>query len=610
MALLADVDVETWDKNLRALCAVDPSLGERLAKLAIPAVVQPATGRDGKPTFRIQRQDGHVEWFGRTSMPSISAEGLLAQFNAGSGNIVLAGIGTGLEAKHLSERTGRHRAVIVLEQDPVNLALALRLWDLSAGLRNWQIILLEAADLPGLRDRLVQLCLSHPGLEPPTRMLAWSWRSRAENQPWQVILEEIIQRVRQEQNKQLSERLRCLAAAHQTGTMVQAIAVLTTSPGALAARAVEALVVSARAIGLEAAGSWVDCPLRAGSLAGLETATRISDRDVQIILVDQTRNHWPLGGLPNQLISWMVTAELPDDVLCKSGGKDDWIVAACESQKAQLLKLGWPPERVLVGGPFIGPGEFENEGRPEGGTTNMREGIVLLHDLTPEEPELAGVTLYSHRVLWQALRERLHRQADNWRPAEAERWLMAAQAETGTDLGDPAVQEQFMAMVQRYLAPSVVLSRAARAIIEAGLPLRIAGAGWGKEWAPQAIGPMDDARTRAAVLRKARVVIVGDVRPGQAWLALEAAAAGTAIMARTFWPASDATSLFAPDKEILAWTAQQQMVERLRHLLKNETARTALVEQARRRAMAEHSASAQLKKILIETGMHGEDRIF
>jgi len=591
-----EIRPETWQANLKALQSVDAALADRLASLPIPQSVQPAVGRDGQPTFRICGPDGRTSWFGRTSMPTISAEGLLGLFAPGTANVALPGIGSGREAQLLGQRLGRHRATFVLETDPLNLALALRLWDLSAALRNYQVFLLLSDDLPGLRDKLVQLCTANIGLDMPGKMLAWPWRTKAQNQPWQDLIEQAAWQVSQPRNQCLADTINRLCRAHKLGAPVDAVAVLTITPSTLSWRTVEALADGARVAGLPAISCWPANPLHAGALAGLSAAAGLADRssNLQIILVDSVRRHWPLQDANIRLVSWLVATEQLGETFQPLPERDDWVVASNPRQREHLLSLGWPERRVLSLPPFITPKAFDC---PEDAP---RDGIALLHDLVPEDPEQAGITLYSHQVLWRHLRDRLNKQPDAWHPAEAQRWLLAAQQATGIDLADPAVQEQFAGFVQRYLAPSVILARAARSIVQAGLPLRLYGRGWNGLDCPAAVwaGPLDDPEARMQVLRQAKVTILGDIHPGQDWTALEAAAGRIAIMCRALWPDNDPTALLSPQKELVCWSGQQELLERLRHLLRDDAARTQLTRSAHQRAMEQHSATVRLRQVL------------
>jgi hypothetical protein len=537
-------------------------------------------------------------------MPTVSAESLLSSFNPGLGNIVLHGVGTGLEAKLLAERFGRHRAVVVLETDPQHLALALRMWDLSAALRNRQILLLLAPDLAEAGRKLLGFCREHPAFDLPARMLAWPGLAKTQVNEFQSLIEDVGARLRPHRSRVFAEALAPLCQGQRAGTP-GAIAVLTMVPGVQAGCLAGWLADGARAAGLASTACWPEDPLSAGPLSGLTAAAQLarsdrlsgseSDRRVQIILLDQSRHHWPLAEADLPLISWLVSADAAGEAWRFCPNRNDLAIVSTGRQREQLLKHGWPASRLVHVPAFITPKAFE---APLDGT---REGILLLADLPPEDPDAAGVTLYSHKVLWQALRERLVRQADSWTPAEAQRWLLAAQSVTGIDLGDPAVQEEFQGSVRDILAPAVLLSRTARAILDAGLPLRIAGRGWGRlDWAaPIHDGPADDPLHRLELLTRAKVALVGHCRPGPAWVALEAAAAGAAIMTRAMWPDSDAAQLFEPNRQMLLWRTRKELIERLRGLRRNEPSRMQLVRQARQRAIEEHSADVRLREVLL-----------
>jgi hypothetical protein len=321
---------------------------------------------------------------------------------------------------------------------------------------------------------------------------------------------------------------------------------------------------------------------------------RCLGRNVQIILLEQCRHHWPLGEANLPLVSWLVSIDPSGDCWQFPEGRDDLAVVSTERQREQLLAKGWPGPRVVQVPAFITPKAFE---APLDGP---REGVLLLSDLPPDDADQAGISLYSQKTLWNALRERLERQGDSWSPREAQRWLLAAQTETGIDLADPMVQEEFLGLVRNVLAPAVILRKTARAILDAGLPLRVSGRGWDTvDWAKGIWdGLADDPQWRLGLLGGARVALVGHCRPGPGWTALEAAAAGAAIMARNLWEEGETTRLFETGKQMIVWRTRQELTERARSLLKNESSRMQMVQRARQRAMQEHSATVRLRQVL------------
>jgi len=587
---------EAWQANLQALAQVDRALADRLAALALPSSIQPARGRDGTQTWRLVRSDGSSEWFGRTSMPSISAEGLLSRFDAGAGNVALAGIGCGLEAKLLSERLGQHRAVVVLETEPLNLALALRLWNVAGAIRGRQIIFIVAEDLPALGRRLAEFCESHVGFDLPAAMLAWPWRSNDENQAYQMLLEQVASQVRRSRQQRAQAMLEILSRSGRQAGPPKAVAVCTAVPGVATGRLAGWLAEGAESLGLGAACCWPESPLQAGSLASLDAAVHLAERQgpVQVVLVDQVRAGWPWGEVDGLLIGWLASAISPSEAHKPTAGKDDWVVASTEAQREGLLRLGWRPDRVVRLPAAISPRIFQDDGAHE------RQDVVVLSDLPPDQAEHAGVRLYSQRMLWESLQKRIAQRCDTWQPAEAADALRAAQRETGLELTDPTVREQFLEHVRQCLVPAVLMRRLAAALCEAHLPVRIYGRGWQQaDFAGQATaGPMDDPARRIEVLRRAKVVILGHCRPGTAWLALEAAAAGAAILAREIWPDSGITDLFEPGREVLTFQSRRELIEQVKRLLENESARSDLAEKARQRAKAEHTTAVRLQEIL------------
>jgi hypothetical protein len=317
-------------------------------------------------------------------------------------------------------------------------------------------------------------------------------------------------------------------------------------------------------------------------------------KNTQIVLLEQCRNHGPLGQAKLPLISWLVGVDPSGEGWQFPDGSGDVAVVSTDRQREQLLAKGWPSRRIVQVPAFVTPKALE---APLDGP---REGVLLLSDLPPDDAEQAGISLYSQKTLWDALRERLERQSDSWTPQEAQRWLLAAQSQTGIDLADPTVQEEFLGIVRNVLAPAVILRQIARTLLDAGLPLRVAGRGWDAVDSTKGIwdGLADDPQRRLDLLSRTKVAVVGQCRPGQGWMALEAAAAGAAIMARNLWVDSEPASLLETGKQMIAWRTRQELTERVRSLLKSEASRMQMVQRARQQAMQEHSAAVRVRQVV------------
>ena len=170
---------QTFARNVDALRQVDRDLSATLTELLLPDHVKLATGRDGATTYRLQGPDGAEQWFGRSSMPTVSASGILAGFDPGDANVALPGIGSGQELSLLATWLGPHQAIFVLESDALQLKLALRLHDLTSPLMNRRVVLICSEDP---ESKLIEFCRRHEGVHPPSRMLGWPWQDPAARQ--------------------------------------------------------------------------------------------------------------------------------------------------------------------------------------------------------------------------------------------------------------------------------------------------------------------------------------------------------------------------------------------------------------------------------------------
>ncbi len=175
------LDPSIFQRNLDALTQRDPALANRLSPLAAADAALPplVRTRDGHLNFRLPRPDGPPAWFGRSSIPGVRAEALLAQFHAGGGNVLLPGIGEGTEARLLTQRLARHQVVFIWESDIGILHLAIRLRDFAEPILAERLVFL-VCPVSGLTPVLMDWVRSHPGRSCPTRLLMWPWQSMSE----------------------------------------------------------------------------------------------------------------------------------------------------------------------------------------------------------------------------------------------------------------------------------------------------------------------------------------------------------------------------------------------------------------------------------------------
>jgi hypothetical protein len=168
-------DPAILDQNLAALRETDADLADRVRQAGAEAAsVEVARTRDGLLSFRIPAGDGGIIWFGRTSIPSVRAEALMEKFDAGTGNVLLPGIGQGREVTLLLERLGPHRTIFVWEIEVVSIALALRLHPWSQAIAASRCVFI-VCPLEQLADNLVAWLDWHPEYMCPERIMMWPW---------------------------------------------------------------------------------------------------------------------------------------------------------------------------------------------------------------------------------------------------------------------------------------------------------------------------------------------------------------------------------------------------------------------------------------------------
>jgi hypothetical protein len=188
-------DPAVFERNLAAIQRVDLDLA-RLLVSALQAVdgvrsARPALTRDGQWNYRLLGEDGPM-WLGRTSIPAIRAEALLAHFDTAGRSVLLPGAGNGLEARLLAERLGPRQAVFVWEQSEIPLILALRLHDFEELLLAQRLIFLLAGP-EQFGATLLRWLEAHPARPCPSRIFMWPWQSLAEVSGYRAAVEEAYQ---------------------------------------------------------------------------------------------------------------------------------------------------------------------------------------------------------------------------------------------------------------------------------------------------------------------------------------------------------------------------------------------------------------------------------
>ncbi len=584
-----------WQRNLGALRTVDADLADRLASVPLPAEAVPATGRDGSPTFKLRTPDGE-RWLGHTSMPTVSGPALLTNFDPGEGNVLLAGIGQGIEARLLAERLGSDRAVFVLEREPAMLALALRVHDVSRVLEEGRLVLIVGDDVG---EALVRFLVDHEGYLTPERMVGWPWLDQAQTDEASLMV--------QRSGGEVARR-RSAAMADRVGKLQEIYAdrrPLPDSPRTL----VICPLVEPRSCRLARdiltglgeldwpADAWLgDSPRSAHPLA---LARRIVEfRPDVVVLIDTVRAGFGQV-LPASMpvASWITPWVRFGPTLADGVGPDDEAFAMTGAVMGRLADAGldrararWLPPSV----PALPAGLDDRDRAAE-------HDVVAVVDASPLSPDAHALTLESHQAVWKIARRWIEEHVESYTDDQIERVLQQAESASGARFGDASSREAFGDRINTVLGQTLVRQAVLEAVQRAGVNLAVWGQGWqdhpslGSVWQ----GPVP-AGDRSAIYASAKVVLHIDVTGNVTAELLTMAAAGAAVVVRAHPSDSGADGLAAllgPGQELLTFKRHSELIGHLKHLLGDASARCALADRARAAVAERHTMAHRLETL-------------
>ena len=517
-------------RNLAALQSVAPDLADALAAQPVPPTVQPTRGRDGTPTYLLTESDGRRSWFGGTSMPTISAPAILECSEAGRESTLLPGIGSGMEARLLTERIEPHCAVFVHEPNPLHLALALRLHDVADALADGRLVLLSGLKLAAA---LLRFFDEHPGYEFPTRVVRSPESSAAQVQTLKAEVESAGRAVAGRQAARavaLANTWRGRAAPDPSAP--PRVAIVTVDPRSAACDDVRRLAATAEHLGWPAATCAPDHPSRCHIVARLET-------------IDRHRADWVLcchtfGGrieafLPERLcmVTWFGPTARLSAALSEGVPKRGLHLASTPYQAQVLREAGVPAERVDVlevgvDALALGPPAPSDAPCPP-----FACDVAILCDVA--DLRAAGhVSAESQQRLFEAIVHAAPSWAETYVPDHAEGILTAAERRCDRSLKDDRIRAGFVGLIRDRIAPSVLARLAAERLIRQGLRVRLWGDGWSTAppLAERHAGPVPPVEQRNEIYHAARVVLCPFFGSLTARTALEVVAAGGSVLCR------------------------------------------------------------------------------
>ena len=585
------VDPEILTRNLAALRSVAPELAAALAApLPEEERYAPAWTRDRQISLRRTDADGQVHWFARSSIPQARALALLDQFAIGSGNILLPGVSSGHEARLLCDRIGPPRAVFVWETSPLALRLALRLIDLSEPMARERLVPL-VCPLDALASTFVAWLRTHPGHLPPERLMMYPWQSHAELEAFRSVIEGVHRDIE-------TERAAALAKVGKAGVATgnldrPSLGLLALHPRDLNWATLDALAGAARSLGGAATISDIRTPGDLHPLARAERFRQASSLHAAILLDIPRGDVTEL--LPEQLpvVTWL-TGQLPPDSLTARIGTGD-ALAVPNARLADLAAgAGIPRSRITIcPPPCLTPTEAASD-------TNRDIDIAVFADLVPTEPATFGHTLETHAQVWNAAVELLKKDLDSFSEPRVASTFSEAERRLKIRIDEPRIREAMVSVLTQFVGPGLLWRRLVAEMTDHRLQVQLWGSGWPSE-APVKGTRQPSLAERAAICRRARVVVHIDPSGSANVLALLAAGCGAVLLTRAephHRLAGGLATLLEPGKEMLTFTSARELLTQVRRLLSDANVRKQIADRAAARCLTEHSPAARLKTLL------------
>jgi hypothetical protein len=583
--------------NLSALRSVDPALAARLEAVDLPPQAIPATGRDGSPTFRIRMAEGE-RWFGHTSMPTISGPALLSRFDPGGGNVVLPGIGQGIEARLLTERLGPNRAVFVLESDLAALSMALRVHDLSVPLAQGRLIPIVGDDLG---QALTRFLADNEGYLVPERMMSLPWLDPSAVNAFTLLMQRVVSQATRQRSIAMAGLLPELAGIcpehRPLPERPRTMLVCPHGQGEPLRLAREVLA------GLSELG-WPSEPWLGDSPRTshpLRLARRlVAFRPDLVILLDGVR-----AGLSQaipaalRLACWMSRGVRLTPKIIEGIGPADRMFCMSGGTMQELIAGGIPQARVHWLGPAV-PAQALRDGAGaigEDGGAGLHD-VIAVNNALPLSPAANGLTLESHCACWSVAERRIRDLAERYTDDQVERILQQAEEQTGARFGDPSLRRAFLDQMNTVLGHALVCRAAFEAVLRSGIGLSVWGWGWDQfpELKPACRGPLPqgnplDLHSRARIVL--HVDVTGQVTPEL----LSAAARGAVVVARAHPGDAGPTGLASylkPGQDLLVFRRHRDLVHEIKRLLADEPRRRGMADRGRATVAGRHAMTHRL----------------
>lgn len=599
---------DIFDRNLAVLRRNDPALADRLTCIkqdtfAAEYPPLPTTTRDGQVNFRLRQADGTEQWFGRISIPSVRAAAVLAKFDVGQGNVLLAGIGEGSEVYLLSQRLGQHRAIFVWEEDPRAITLAMHLHDYAQALADERIVLLTGP-LAELSDTLVNWLEKHPGHMCPNRLMLWPWQIPMDLADVQATVESAYSRGDQHRERALltiREQLTSLPSSPSADTPSY-IALLSARVDPETWFLVDMLSQGAADSGWSSITIDVRKPSDVHPLARAEklakAGTRLPD---QAILIDLGR-HEVNAFLPEKVptISWLSTRATVKSIQPQRLASTDFVAVTCPYLRDEARKIGISESRLSVIPP---PCLKSVDAAHAEDIVDRPIDVAIFANLGPTEAAVFGYTLTTPRNIWNTVVDLLSAEIENYTDQGGRIDTLFARAEEKLHvrIEDNDLRKSMIESLENWVAPRLRWKHIAQCLVDNDITIDIHGFGWPDKTGAQ-IHPPVLLEQQVAVLRQSKLMIHADLHGTVSATAMLAAGNGAVVLAQSHPRDNEPgglCSLLKNDEEMVRFANIQELIHTIHRLLRNDTKRQKIATHAIKRCQMEHLPANRLKQIKI-----------
>ena len=528
---MAIASTDCFERNLAALSEFQPGVAETVKKAVVPESIREATSRDGSPSFLLPNKEGRPSWLGRSSMPSISAPEIFAGLICDGRSVVLPGVLTGLEPILVASRLPPHSTVFVIEEDPVQLKLALHLHDYTDLIADGRIVFVLGGGEKSIQG-LSEFFDEHPGYELPIHLLPVPQRTSVQVAELQGQIEAAGQRIARSQTRRVEEQAQRVGRrTYVTHPLTPRVAVLGVDPAPASLEQARRIERAMTQLGWPHALCVPDAPSHCHLEARL-AAIRQVDADL-VLFVNTTVGMSGLT-LPDDLpvASWHLPGSTGVTNRRVEPDKQRVFFASSDRVHEELVSSGVASHQVEHCDVAADTVMFHPIERSDDDRKANDVDVAIIADLPDARPAASDITLTSHVALARAVAEVAQNSVSREWPQNLDPMLSEAERISGTSIREPEVRDRFIGFLKERVAPVMRASAAAEALIGAGFRIGV----WGRNWPPVSAlaevlrGGIPQPEALNRLFNTARVVLIAETSLWGVQTALDVLAAGGRVI--------------------------------------------------------------------------------